>query len=434
MDRGIELFLKKYSAEDSPTVDCTIHPSDEMYTYSAERIGANKSWMNYFMLGGELTRTIAQIANWKFPGRIDHVQVLEFACGHGRNVRHTVKRFPARNVFVSDIYESAVAFNIDQFGVRGRLSVHDPKELKWEERFDLIVVPSLFSHLPESTFAAWIKALYGLLTDRGVLAFSVHGEHLLSSDVVIPESGIHFLAESESSTLDPNEYGLSYVTEAFVREQIRKATGSPSYSMTRRGFWQHQDLYLVTKDEECDIAKFRYDRGLVARISQIELDESGGLAVSGWTKETHQAENEGVAVRVYLDHQLVGETTTFTSRPDVAKVWNDNDFTNTGFSVSIPSLPPNPERTSLVVVEVVSRGHREYIHVLPIGEYIPEPPALPVIEEPMQPPVLPVVEEPMQPPVLSVIEEATRPHRPIWRRILGRSRRIVREQYHRLTA
>ena len=42
MDRGIELFLKKYSAEDSPTVDCTIHPSDEMYTYSAEGIGVNE--------------------------------------------------------------------------------------------------------------------------------------------------------------------------------------------------------------------------------------------------------------------------------------------------------------------------------------------------------------------------------------------------------
>ena len=109
------------------------------------------------------------------------------------------------------------------------------------------------------------------------------------------------------------------------------------------------------------------------------------------------------------------------------------------FSVRVPSLPPNLERTSLVVVEVVSRAHREYIHVLPLGEYMPEPPVLPVVEEPTLPPVveeptLPFVEEPTLPPVLSIIEEATRPHRPIWRRILGRSRRIVREQYHRLTA
>jgi SAM-dependent methyltransferase len=399
MDRGIELFLKKYSAEDSPTVDCTIHPSDEMYTYSAERIGENTSWMNYFMLGGELTRTIAQIANWKFPGGIDRVQVLEFACGHGRNVRHTVKRFPARNVFVSDIYESAVAFNIDQFGVRGRLSVHDPKELNWDERFDLIVVPSLFSHLPESTFAAWIKALYGLLTDKGVLVFSVHGEHLLAPDVVIPESGIHFLAESESSTLDPQEYGLSYVTETFVREQITTATGSPSYFTTRRGFWQHQDFYLVTRDSDTEVAKFRYDRGLVARISQIELDESGELVVSGWAKETHQAQNEGVAVRVYIDDQKVGETTTFESRPDVAGIWNDQDFTDTGFTVRVPSLPPSRTRSSLVVVEVVSRAHREYIHVLPLGEYMPEP--------------------------SSLEEEIAKENRPLWKRILNRSKRLV---------
>jgi SAM-dependent methyltransferase len=429
MDRGIELFLKKYSAEDSPTVDCTIHPSDEMYTYSAERIGVNKSWMNYFMLGGELMRTIVQIANWKFPGRIDRVQVLEFACGHGRNVRHTVKRFPAGNVFVSDIYESAVAFNIDQFGVRGRLSVHDPKELNWDERFDLIVVPSLFSHLPESTFGAWLKALYGLLTDKGALVFSVHGEHLLAPDVVIPESGIHFLAESESSTLDPQEYGLSYVTEAFVREQIKTATGSPAYSMTRRGFWQHQDFYLVAKDDECEVAKFRYDRGMVARISEIKLDESGELVVSGWAKETHQAQNEGVAVRVYLDDQKVGETTTFESRPDVARIWNNQDFTDTGFTVRVPSLPPSRTRSSLLVVEVVSRAHREYIHVLPLGEYMPEPSH---VEEDMPEPSH--VEEDMpepshveadMPQPSHVEEDMPQPSRPLWQRILNRSKRLV---------
>ena len=119
----------------------------------------------------------------------------------------------------------AVKFNIEQFGVTGRVSVHDPNDLHWNERFDFIVVPSLFSHLPESTFAGWIAALYRLLTDDGILVFSVHGDYLQGPDGSMPESGILFHHQSESATLDKSEYGSTFVTEAFVRDQIQKSDG-----------------------------------------------------------------------------------------------------------------------------------------------------------------------------------------------------------------
>ena len=75
------------------------------------------------------------------------------------------------------------------------------------------------SHLPEKTFAGWIGGLHNLLTDQGILVFSVHGDHLLGPETAVPEGGIHFVLESENSVLPLEEYGLSYVTEDFVRSR-----------------------------------------------------------------------------------------------------------------------------------------------------------------------------------------------------------------------
>ena len=78
--------------------------------------------------------------------------MLEFACGYGRNVRHLVRRFPRATITVSDIDGGAVAFASGRFGVCGRLSASEPEALLWDDRYDLIVVPSLFSHLSDATF------------------------------------------------------------------------------------------------------------------------------------------------------------------------------------------------------------------------------------------------------------------------------------------
>src|SRR6516165_945474 len=96
-------FLSSYATTSDPGTDFTIHPDDEMYTCVARAMGPGKARMHYFKLGSELTRTIKQIANWRFGDRLDRVRLLEFACGYGRNVRHLVHVFPRENIFVSDI-------------------------------------------------------------------------------------------------------------------------------------------------------------------------------------------------------------------------------------------------------------------------------------------------------------------------------------------
>jgi SAM-dependent methyltransferase len=360
-------FLKSYATQGDPALDYTIHPDDQMYAPAARAWGPSKSRMVYVQLGSELTCTIKQIANWRFGPRLDDVRFLEFACGYGRVVRHLTHVFPRENIFVSDIMKEAVDFNMAQFKVAGRVSVHEPADLDWPERFDMIVVPSLFSHLPERTFAGWIKALHSLLREDGILVFSVHGDNVLSPESRISESGILFLLESENDVLDKEEYGLTYVTEAFVRDQIRKATGSDTYSLTRRGFCKHQDFYILSKGTKVDLSSFRYDRGLMGKIDTAVIQADGTLSLSGWAVEACPGANRDVVVRAYINDTKVAESPVVDPRPDVAQVWGE-EFGRSGFSIAIASSSSRSGPDSVLRVEVASPRSVECIHVLDLRE------------------------------------------------------------------
>jgi hypothetical protein len=201
--------------------------------------------------------------------------------------------------------------------------------------------------------------------------FSVHDDHLLSPGLSMPESGIRFTFESESSTLDKSEYGSTCVTEAFVRAQIRKGTGHAEYSRTKRGFWNDQDFYLIAKDPRADVTSFRYEYGTVANLDRIDVGKDRSLKLRGWAKDTARADKDGLRIEVYLDGRKIGESKASNPREDVADAWGD-DFIDSGFEFNVPSLPSRLRRESLLVVEAVSQGHRECLHALSLGASLPD--------------------------------------------------------------
>ena len=143
--------------------------------------------------------------------------------------------------------------------MRCRVSVEVPEHLDWAERYDLIVVPSLFSHLPGNTFGRWLASLYRLLSPRGVLAFSVHGHRLVKDEP--PVDGLVFKAVSEATgRMRPEEYGTSFVTEGYVADSIQRATGECRYQRIERGLWDHPDLYLVAGPEQSHPDGFHFLR------------------------------------------------------------------------------------------------------------------------------------------------------------------------------
>src|SRR5205085_3154702 len=97
----------------------------------------------------------------------------------GRMTRFLAAKVAPGRIWASDIKARAVDFQRRQFGVNGIVSTAEPEELTIDKHFDVIFVASLFSHLPESTFARWLLKLCEMCRPDGLVIFSVHDVSLL---------------------------------------------------------------------------------------------------------------------------------------------------------------------------------------------------------------------------------------------------------------
>lgn len=362
----LELLMLNALIGDGEEMDVVVDPRDEMLLFLANEVGAQRARFDYLRLGHELLRTVEQITDWGFPGERESISIMEFACGYGRNVRHLVRRFPENNLTVSDVDPEAVAFVTERFGVNGKLSDAEPERLCWDERYDLIIVPSLFSHLPDATFSRWLRFLHGLLTERGVLAFSVHDAHLLPDRDLHRDGqwagGILFSAHSEAaSRLDTKQYGTSFVTEAYVADQIETATGARSYGRVPRGFWDFQDVYLTSGPRQHDPSSLRCEPPIMGHVDTVEF-AAGQVSVSGWARATQP----GLTLRIRVGDSVLHESRRFDVRPDVAHV-RGPEFMESGFAVTLDVAPAGPD-SQLLVVDATAGDLTTCFYALPIHE------------------------------------------------------------------
>jgi hypothetical protein len=187
----------------------------------------------------------------------DARSVLEFACGWGRVTRHLVHLLDRRRLTVSDIDPVAVQFVCHKLGVRGFASTRDPRDLRHEDRYDTILIVSLFSHLPLADWGAWLVRLGQLLEPGGALAFSTLGMHAF--DVNIPDAeradfeavaeGFFYRAANETcGRLSTDHYGLSYVAEGPVRDLVGQHFPGSIIAACPRALNGFQDVYVLRRD------------------------------------------------------------------------------------------------------------------------------------------------------------------------------------------
>lgn len=350
-------------------VNTQIDPADEMFLYAMDGL-KNRALARsvYFRQGAEINNTVQQLLNWRFSLGKEDVKFLDFACGYGRSTRFLITAIPPKNVWVSDIYGDAVSFQKRYFGVNGFNSFHDPRDLSCDLKFDMIFVASLFTHMPAERFREWLNKLFELLEPRGILAFSVHDETLAAGQR-IPDPGILFVRQSESKTLSKNEYGSSYVTEAFVRSTIEAAGRSGwRYKRLIRALCGEQDVYVISRDGEETFAGFAYRQPPVGYVDWFKISPQGELRIGGWAGEP----NDGVeldAVQVRIDGRLVMSRKPDMPREDVVKVLGNNNFAFSGWEC-LHAMGQQPEQNLEVLVEVTAvsqSGLSTMLHVSPLS-------------------------------------------------------------------
>ena len=304
--------------------DRGIHRDDEMLGHALAMQGGDldAALVDYFREGLQVASVVRQVATWRW-GSLDRIgAMLDFASGCGRVTRFLVREIPAERIAVSDVLPAAIAFQAERFGVRAVPSSADAERFDPSARYDLIWATSLFTHLPAAAFEAWLRRLLGCLTPDGLLAFSVHDPSVLRPALrpedEMPAGGFLFRAHSESRTLDPEAYGSSFASEAFVRAALERAQPGVWCRRLPRALSNFQDLYLAAAYQP-PLPDPSVDAGPVGHLDLCAVPEPGQIEFGGWAAQwTGGFDADGAErVVVRLDGVEVGSVRPSMPRPDV---------------------------------------------------------------------------------------------------------------------
>jgi SAM-dependent methyltransferase len=185
------------------------------------------------------------------PGR-----VLDFACGYGCVTRHLPGVLPGSKVFACDVLESCVTFVSKCLGFRTLQSSKIPEELVINKRFDLIIVLSLFSHLPERTFSRWLRQIVRLAAPGGIVLFTTHGRISAQQfgNPPLTADGFWHDPRKEHPNLDASNYGLSICSREYCEVCIEEIKDVKLIDYREGFWWGHQDVYVLRKQGRAETA------------------------------------------------------------------------------------------------------------------------------------------------------------------------------------
>ena len=337
-------------------IDLAIDPEDEMLGFLEQSCEGDRerALYAYFQSGASIAGAMAQVLRWRFgePGRVG--RLLDFASGYGRVTRFLLRLLPAERIWVADVYAAGVSFQQRRFGVHGIVSTIRPEDFAataGSGTFDAILVTSLFSHLPEERFVAWLRVLMGLLAPGGVLAFSVHDRGLLPPGVELPAAGLLFREVSESGSLAGSDYGSTWVSEEFVRGALRRAlagAGGAGASLHRldRGLCNFQDLYVAVPEAAADFSGLAFRGEPYLFVERCAMAEPDRLELSGWAGVLGCGSL--AAIEAFLDGQLLARLPIDGSRPEVAAMLGDPRLVRSGWGGAC-RLPEGASRATAVL-------------------------------------------------------------------------------------
>ena len=226
-------------------LNCVIDPRDDIFRFFANHEIAKNPIREYLADGWRTLSELMLLLEAVDRPLLKTQSALEFAAGFGRFTRHLVKVLPGR-VTCTDVMPGSVEFLREQFGVESFQSSHDPEQVLAPDKYDLVFVLSMFTHLPTRMWAPWLRALQRTVKPGGLLVFSVHNEDVAKEiGVVFDEAGTHFINSSESPSIDAETYGTTFTTKKFVEDAVDSAFATKPLLYKPQGFWNGQDGVVV---------------------------------------------------------------------------------------------------------------------------------------------------------------------------------------------
>lgn len=334
---------------------------DEMYLFSLKNVkdDRDRALVRYYSIGRRILDTVKQVVEWHFGSFENVPSFLDFACGYGRFTRFLIQEMSPEQIWVSDIYANAIKFQTEYLGVNGIVSTGKPENYLIDRKFDCILANSFFSHMPERTFTNWLQNLYDLLTPNGILMFSVHDECLRAANTEMPANGILFSPQSESQSLDKEEYGTTYVTEKFVRECVEKVSGGKAFvHRIKKGICRFQDLYVVTNELVRDFSELKFHHHPEGYIDVAAFTNKENLYLEGWVADMN-LNGRIEELQVLVNGEVVQRCEPFYDRPDVAGHFENNGALHSGWRCYLPKN--KVAQQDVLIVKAINNYGLEWI-------------------------------------------------------------------------
>jgi len=327
-----------------------IADQDEMFHKAiAVKHPVDFAYFKYIESGRRTHDVMEQFYQHYFGGPHQIGSVLEFASGHGRATRFMIQSIPADRVWVSDIYSDAMSFQESYLKVNTIQSVEHPDKFECDRKFDLITAMSLFTHLPEDIFGKWLAKLGSLLEKDGVLVVTAREAETVTGTRNIDgieERGIVYELRSESSSLSTDIYGLTTVTDEFMRRMIAEfISPKANIQVFRRGLYLNQDVYAISLRDPVAFTPLDLKRPPTGgRAPQwISVNSGREFQIFGWVVDMNVG-HEIVAVDVYIDNVRFGQAEFHPYRnTDFAKHFPGFENEPKSWSVRLPADLLRPE-------------------------------------------------------------------------------------------
>ena len=231
----------------------TISPRCEMYRFASSRFSTDaETHEYYFETGFELASNLCTFLE---EVGIDPYQgdLLDYAAGYGRVTRWFVPVF--NSVTAADIAEDMITFNSQTLGTKSWISPSDPAGLRARaDRYDVVFVFSLFTHLPRDTWSKWLAAIFSMVKENGYLIFSTHSYELFKLlapgkfETKPKKDFVFWEANETEGRLPTSVYGCNIVTEKFVRKELRRLKTADYIRRYKKGeFDRFHDIYIARK-------------------------------------------------------------------------------------------------------------------------------------------------------------------------------------------
>jgi SAM-dependent methyltransferase len=192
----------------------------------------------------------------------DFQSILDFPSGHGRVLRWLKAAYPLARLTACDLLTDGVDWCVDRLGAAGVYSSADPERLSFPEKYDLIWVGSLLTHVDVPMWDKLVRVWHGLLVPNGMLVITTHGDfaaarmsagHLYGYPEAqigrllraYEHAGFGFLEESPANV----DYGISLSRPEWVLQRVRRHADFHVVLAAEMLWDNHQDVFAFVRTE-----------------------------------------------------------------------------------------------------------------------------------------------------------------------------------------